>query len=277
MRNKPGRLFPLARRLALYVYYNRPFDRFLKYRRKHGIFATIRQSMKTLLRGAAQQEPETAQIPEPEPYDLLHGTDTGGWIVPEKLSTVSLSAVYSTEYLGIMPSALRQALSDLPVKHDEYTFVDLGCGKGRALLVAAEYPFRHLLGVELAGELCEIAKANAVKIPICNHRISILNQDAAKVTFPDGPLVVYLYHPFLSPVLKRVLANLERQWRESQRHVLLLYGLNPHYSDVMDSFPFLKEISDRTYAFSTEEARFDKFHRAEEQFSLYSTDLSLGA
>jgi hypothetical protein len=83
-----------------------------------------------------------------------------------------------------------------------------------------------------------------------------------------------MFHPFLAPILRRALANLERQLRRSPREVYLLYGRNPRYTKVMDKFPFLREISETAYPLSPEDAAVDYFNLTEERFTLYSVDLS---
>jgi SAM-dependent methyltransferase len=226
---------------------------------------------------AARKTPASPndEIPkEPHPFDLLHHTDTSGYISGAYFSAISLSAFYSTAYDGIRPSAFIQALSELPVQYEDFTFIDIGCGKGRALLVASQFPFRHLRGVEIAGELCDIARANIATRPDWAARISIVHQDATDVVYPDGPILIYLYNPFLAPVLRRVLKNLERQLRRSPRPTYLLYADNEGFTQVMDSFAFLRQISESDYPFSAEDAVFDPAHGTHERFTLYSADLT---
>ncbi len=236
--------------------------------RKHG----LRGSFKLFLRSAPQPQGD-ATPPQAHPFDLRHGTDTSGPISGAYFSAISLSSIYTTGYEGATPSALTQALAALPIRFEDFAFVDIGCGKGRALLIAAQFPFRQLLGVELSTEFCEIAKANATTAPGGAERISILNQDAADLVYPDDPMVIFLFNPFLAPGLRRVLKNLERQLRVSPRPVYLLYEMNPRYTKVLDAFPFLKELSDTAYPFSPEDAASDSMGRSEENFTLYSVDL----
>lgn len=186
--------------------------RLVRFLRSHGSSGAFIRSF-SMLGSAARREqvpksPKDAIRSQVHPFDLLFGTDTGGYISGENLPAISLSALYSTAYLGIPPSALTQALSALPIRYQDFTFVDIGCGKGRALLIAAQFPFRHLLGVEIADELCDIARANVATSPEWVARISVVNQDATNLTYPEGPLLLYLYYPFYPPVLRRVLANL---------------------------------------------------------------------
>jgi len=40
------------------------------------------------------------------------------------------------------------------------TFVDVGSGKGRVLLLAARHPFKRVVGIEFSPSLCEQARRN---------------------------------------------------------------------------------------------------------------------
>jgi SAM-dependent methyltransferase len=246
------------------------FQRLFRSIRNRGIGGTLGR----VVRNPPAKSQKELMLPQPHPFDLLHGTDTSAYISGANLSAVSLLGLYITAYAGIPPSALTRALSELSIQHEDFTFVNIGCGKGRALMVAAQFSFRYLLGVEIASELCDIAEANIATNPDWKSRITVLNHDATNVTYPDGPIFLYLYNPFLAPVLRRALHNLERQLRHSPRPAYLFYVMNPRFTEVLDSFPFLKEISDTTYPFSAEETAHDHFHRTEEHFTLYSADIT---
>lgn len=237
------------------------------------LFRSIRDRgfIGTLRRVSPNRRPPQVEMASkgPHPFDLLHGTDTSGHITGTRLSANSLSAMYITGYAGIPPSALTQAISALQIDFEQFTFVDIGCGKGRALLVASQFPFGRLLGLEIASELCDIARTNIARRHDWAARISIVEQDAAAFTFPEGPLVLYLYDPFRAPQLRRFLKNLERQLMRSPRSVYLLYGWDPHHSEVMNSFDFLKLSSEISYNLSAEDVAHDIWGRTEERFSVY--------
>lgn len=231
--------------------------------RTDGLRGTIARGF----RSRPQALPQKPQVPQtPHPFDLLHGTDTGQ-AANATADGLSVGAIYANGYLGIAPSALVQALSNLPAKLDELTFIDLGCGKGRALLVASGFPFRRIVGVELVPELCTIARANVASRPEWANRITVIEHDATSVAFPDGPLLLFLYHPFFAPALRRVLANLERQLRRAPRETWVLYADNPRFTKVMRRFPFLREISETSYSLSAEDAAAVRF--GQQQFTLY--------
>jgi SAM-dependent methyltransferase len=205
--------------------------------------------------------PAFNELAEPHPFDRLHATDTSGHISGEVLTPSNL---YNTAYYAISPSTLTHALQLLPEPVTGFDFVDLGCGKGRALLVAAQFPFAHIRGVELSAELCDVARVNTA----ADTRIAVEQADAVTVTYPDAPLVVYLYHPFLAPMLRKVLANLERQRRESPHPTYLLYA-NCRYEKTMAGFPFMQVVWDYSIPLSAEDAAADRHGTTQERFTLY--------
>lgn len=243
-------------------------QRLLRSLKSYGLRGTFRR--------AFIKAPTVSAVSEPEPvhpFDIQHGTDTGGYYSSADLHGKTLSIVYTTAYYGIAPSALARALSDLDIHHNEFTFVDVGCGKGRAMIVAAQFPFHSLWGVEISPELCEIARANLALRPEWANRSSIVHEDAASVTYPEGPVLIFMFHPFLAPVLRRVLANLEAQLRKSPRTIYVLYARNPRYTEVLERFPFLQEISETTHPLSAEDAAVNRWG-PHERFTLYSAVLT---
>ena len=119
---------------------------------------------KTLVRSALR--PATHPQVAPKVYDAVHpfdrefGVETSGLLYAEDLPSGQRDDLYNAGYFGVAPSALRQILERLAFDFEKYTFFDLGSGKGRALLIASEYPFHAIAGVELSPKLHAIAKAN---------------------------------------------------------------------------------------------------------------------
>src|SRR5260370_9926823 len=89
-------------------------------------------------------------------------------------------------------------MASLPIEFDKFTFVDLGSGKGRTLLMAAEYPFRRIVGVELIAELHRAARQNIREYRSPTQRcvqIDSVVVDAREFELPEEPLVLYLFNP----------------------------------------------------------------------------------
>lgn len=163
-------------------------------------------------------------------------------------------------YGPVRASSAHSALRALPIKDfSDYTFLDIGSGKGRMLFVAAEYPFRCVLGVEYAIELHELARRNIAQYRHPKRRsgpIESLNENAADFEFPPGKLVIYTFNPFGPTILNRMLDNLERSLQHEPRHVIVMM-LWPEHSDVVARRPWLKEVSrtHRYHVFETNEIR----------------------
>lgn len=125
------------------------------------------------------------------------------------------------------------AMTALPARHEEFTFIDLGSGKGKALLMASDWPFRRIVGVEYCRPLHEVALRNirnyrhpSMKCP----RIESIHGDAAAFELPLGPCVVYMYNPFDHAIMDKVAANLADCCRRDPRPLFIVY-YNPLHVD----------------------------------------------
>ncbi len=108
----------------------------------------------------------------------------------------------------------------------DFTFIDLGSGKGRALLMAVPYGFKRIIGVEFMLEWHQTAEANIRKFAESHHGcppMESLCMDARDFEFPEEPTVVYLFNPFPEPVLARVLERLRESLRRKPRPVFVAY------------------------------------------------------
>jgi Histone methylation protein DOT1 len=206
--------------------------------------------------------------PETHPFDKEHGTDTSGLISGELLTSGHKNDTWSTAYYGISPSLLTRVIEALEIDPQRFTFVDLGSGKGRALLVASRFPFRKILGVEFIPELSSAASRNVSKFSPpwreCRE-IETINGDATEFEYPAGPLVIYLFNPFLPPVLKRCLSHLETSLAREPREVFLVY-VNPAFQKLVKKYaPKFEQQWEKVFAFTPEEAEADKFGASEER------------
>ena len=125
-----------------------------------------------------------------------------------------------------------------------FTFIDLGSGKGRTLLMASDYPFRRIVGVELLPALHRAAQENLGKYRSERQKcfaIEAICGDAAEFAFPVEPTVLFLFNPFPESGLRRVIANLERSLREQPRVVYVLYH-NPLLEHVLGGSSAVKKI-----------------------------------
>ena len=137
-----------------------------------------------------------------------------------------------------MIASLAQAnpvLSSVKFAFHEFTFIDVGSGKGRALLMAADYPFRRILGIELLPDLHRVAKENIANYKSDSQRCFVIDcvlGDARHFAFPPEPTVLYLFNPLPEPALVRMIGNLEQSVQEHPRSMFVLYH-NPLLEPVL--------------------------------------------
>lgn len=158
-------------------------------------------------------------------FDTTRRVRTAGYVPQEGLTFIGPRAGCRW-YIPGRAATQRRALKSLPIlNHSGYTFIDLGSGRGRALFVAAEYPFRRIEGVEFATELHVQARENVLAFRGVKRkctRIECVNMNAIEYPFPDENLVLYLFNPFDSRVMEKVLSNLETSLEDHPRDVFLV-------------------------------------------------------
>src|SRR5277367_2346382 len=97
-------------------------------------------------------------------FDRAHGVDTDGkfdgWTYLSDLNIQSANWIDGNDYAAIEPLRFQQLMAALDFRFEDYTFIDFGSGKGRALLLASEFPFERILGLEFASELHKAAEEN---------------------------------------------------------------------------------------------------------------------
>ena len=164
------------------------------------------------------------------PFDEEFGVRTSGLVPGRFLKSGHRADRHNTAYFGVAPSVFREMIvrwrrSKPLAAIDEFTFLDLGAGMGRAMLLAAEFPFRAVIGVELNPTLARIGRRNMAlwrKAGRARSPMRMVCRDAAEFELPSGPCVVFLFNPFGAPVLRRLLAAWSRisAGREKQLDVL---------------------------------------------------------
>jgi SAM-dependent methyltransferase len=169
-------------------------------------------------------------------FDTTRHVRTAGDVALPNAANVVGEIRDSEMYVPVRVTNAHSALRDLPCgDFSEYTFIDMGSGKGRMLFVAAEYPFRKVVGVEFATELHEQARENIARYRHAKRRcgeIESVAADAAEYEFPEDNLVLYLFNPFGPEVMGRMLANLERSIERCPRHVIVMM-LWPEHADLV--------------------------------------------
>jgi len=160
-----------------------------------------------------------------------------------------LLGAFHSAYQPTEPAVFHEMLDtlapDFSLDFGDFTFLDLGSGKGRTLLMASDYAFRRIVGVELLPALERMARENLRCYKSESQKcfaVESVCADATTFPFPNGPLVVYLFNPFPESGLRKVVANLEQSVRASFRPVYVLYH-NPLLEHVLVESAVLRKMS----------------------------------
>lgn len=159
-------------------------------------------------------------------FDLQNGVDT---CAPKSIHDLDVDPEQKADLIGYEAtpvSVLRRLLQALPIDHHRYALVDYGSGKGRVLLLASEYPFRSIVGVELSQSLHETAVKNIDqwrRKPRAGQDIRSLHLDATQYELPNEPLVLFFFTPFLEPVLRRIVARIQSHLSTTGQDLWILY------------------------------------------------------
>ncbi len=181
-------------------------------------------------------------------FDVDHGVNTTWANVT--MRTRIREWLSGGQYQPSEPMLFREILEALPVPADGFTFIDLGSGKGRTLLMASSYPFHRIIGMELLEELNAVAVQNIARYHSDEQRCFALEShagDARYFEFPPEPTLLYLFNPFPRHIWREVLANLQQSVRQVPRPVYVIYH-NPVHEDILNAQPWLHELS-RTHQY----------------------------
>jgi hypothetical protein len=213
-----------------------------------------------------------APQPPQHPFDTAHGVETSGLIAAGNLITGHPNDAHVTAYYGVAPSILRTLIElwrttnpPHPISH--YNFIDFGSGKGRAMLVASQLPFRQVIGIELNPTLADIAQSNIdhwIEMHAADDTASpiapihLYEQDALTFDLPRVPTLAFLFHPFEAPVLKLLLRRLETSFakRPGSPPLDLLY-VNSECRALLDQHPAFKRLFLGPVAMSPEDHAAD--------------------
>ena len=163
------------------------------------------------------------------PFDRAHGVDTSGLYYPDRLPSGHAHDRYSEGYYATAPSLFHAVIAQWQVTLppglgvEDYSFIDLGCGKGRVLLLATGYPFRSVTGLELNPRLARIAGRNLRRYlrsrpgtfsgdagfrDAGRPQVAVETTDVLNVRLPDGPVVLFLFNSFAEEIVRALMEKL---------------------------------------------------------------------
>jgi len=176
---------------------------------------------------------------EEEDFDRRFNIDTCYSEDEDRLQTND-SDIYF-DYDPVKVSTFTKAIQCLKIRYEDFTFIDIGSGKGRALLMATSYPFKEIIGIEMFPYFKEIAERNIVAFRNVEQKcfnIKIENFEATAYPLPQEKTVFFLFNPFNGEVLIKFLSNMKNSLSISPREIFLIY-LYPLYPEPLEKADFL--------------------------------------
>jgi SAM-dependent methyltransferase len=203
-------------------------------RAKHVFVVVKREGVKSLWRNirtwtgfydAAERQWRNHQFAVDQLFDTQHGVQTGLQGVFD-LKVKGDNRHLAIAHVACDPDEFEVGMAAANIDYSQFTFIDLGSGKGRALMLAARHPFRRIIGVEFAEELHRAAEENFRRLAAVrgqDKRIELVHEDASEYPLPEEPLLIFLYHPFGEELMRKVAAKVLASYRLSPRKICIAY------------------------------------------------------
>ena len=222
---------------------------------QRGIVNTVRlvwaMSLAKVLPAARRRE--VARVAADVAFDHQYGVDTGGNVRPTAETVSGRNWIFGVSYQAVDAASFVETLNRVPIRHSEFTFIDFGAGKGRALLLASGFLFKRIVGVEYCEELAEIARRNIHQYPPAAKRggpIEVVSADAAEFPIPAGPLVLFFFNPFGESVMGKVVHNVVVSFQADQRRVLVVY-FTPYFDALWERTGLFQRLQASPAIFDT--------------------------
>jgi SAM-dependent methyltransferase len=185
-------------------------------------------------RGIIQTAKVVASVVRDLSFDWKYGTDTGGRVPTEALEAESDNQWHSVSYRPTKSRPLLRLLAKLELPK-ACTFLDIGAGKERVLLIASQYGFERVVGIEFSPSLCTIARKNVETFSRKTKQrwpIEVIKADVTSYDFQNEERVFFMFNPFDALILGQVVNNIRRSLQANPRPIWLIYH-TPIYHEVI--------------------------------------------
>ncbi|WP_422859908.1 class I SAM-dependent methyltransferase [Flagellimonas sp. S174] len=170
-------------------------------------------------------------------YDFKYNVDTDAHVLLENLDLSNEHKKHFYWYEGTKVRPLKKLFKHLDIPKDR-RFIDIGSGKGRVLLVAAEYGFKKIIGIELSRSLYQISKKNIDTFKQkrnIDSQIEVLNINALDYVFKDDEDIIFLYNPFDEQTLKQLVFNIKSSKNRNNREIKIIYANSIHHKAIEEN------------------------------------------
>ena len=201
------------------------FRKAMKSLRMRGVWGSLQRGGERLFRRGPNIRPAKVDDTAGAEFDATYGVDTCQSSDPAWLGRLEGSNwVHGQAYSPAPIDLVNQALAQLPAEFRHATFVDIGSGKGRIVLLASLLPFSRVVGVEYDRLLHDVALRNVASFNSAGKKkIELYCADAAEFELPPGSLVLFFHHPFDRPLFEGLSGRLKAAHHSSRQPICIVY------------------------------------------------------
>jgi predicted RNA methylase len=211
--------------------------------KKRGIRGTLRTARSYYVLPIIAIAGRTTQQLANRWWDSRHGVETSRLVDLDRLR-IDAPNLAGMRYQPTSTRQFHKAIRSLAIQYDKFVFVDFGCGKGKCLFMASEYPFRKVIGVEFARELLDSGLKNLANYYSPRQKcsaIEFVECDAARYPLPNEPSVFYFYNPFGPDIMRQVRDRIRKSIETCPRRICVVY-YNPVHRDVLTEGGWLQLV-----------------------------------
>lgn len=177
-------------------------------------------------------------------FDRVRNVKTAGIIPTKSLGALTENKQFSEDYVPTPLSVIKRSIESLPYDLGDFTFIDIGSGKGRVLFKAAEYNFRKIIGIEFSEQLHNMCTENIKNLSLRRRRcfsIESVFQDILYYELPDENLVLFMFNPFGEKVFAQFVTKIRHHFLTSKKKICIIY-YNPKHGYHLLQSDFLKDV-----------------------------------
>lgn len=181
---------------------------------------------------------------EADGFDKAYGTDTTKIVEGFHMGVKGKEGEIIYRYQTNTEKSIKEILESLPlIDLRNYVFVDIGSGKGKVLLIAADFQFKRIEGVDISSQCTVIAQENIQKYRKGRHenRIKVHCVDVEDYPFPKDNLVLYLFNPFGESVMGRFLEKIKSSLQNHPREIYIIY-YNPLFESLIEDSNLFRKL-----------------------------------
>lgn len=156
--------------------------------------------------------------------------DTTSFIQLTNLKLKGNQLKYATEYMPVNYFTLQALMHRIPEELKQGIFLDIGCGKGRAMCVAAAFGYKQVAGIDFAKQLIDAAEKNLERTkkrhPLTQYHLAWA--DVLELHINEQVTTIFLFNPFDEFLVKQVIQKINSSLEKRPRRLLVLYCTPQH-------------------------------------------------